>query len=682
MAFISRQSREFHSAPAEDAIERSARSSLRRLGRLIVTSGVAIVLVSIASLRASMPAAGRDTGDEPGIRTDTIVSDLAMPTSFAFGPGERIYIAERGGRVLVAVNETLEPEPFIDLSPEVNNTWDRGLLAIALHPDFPDPPYLYLLYSYDPPGTVQDSGAARVSRLLRVEADRDNLNVAASSSASRTVILGTASVITSIPEAFGLDPYLAPTCAMTETGGMIRDCLPGDAATHSIGGLAFASDGSLYVSVGDASWASETDPRRFRAQDLDSLAGKVLRINPVTGEGYSDNPFFDGDLNSNRSKVVAYGLRNPFRFSLHPVTGELLIGDVGFNTWEELNIGHARNFGWPCYEGGPNGSLAFGFSITTTACDAMYGLGVGAVQTPALAYDHAYGSAIIAGPILSGTSYPGVSPEEMAIGDFDLGWIRLVSVTQDGRASIRDWLSTPPDIGGITQMQVGPDGMLYYSFYRPLAPDGEIRRIRFGLPYNHAPLVYAQVMPDPSGTPRTAFLTSYGTRDPEGEPLTYTWSLGNGLMADGPSAYATFATDGRYTATLVVTDTAGSSASRSVPVSIASVPKLTILTPTIPATFTAESPIEYAGLAWDPTDGYVSESIHWRADLYHETHVHAGIHSAIGAAGVFTAPAHGGNAWIMLCAAAPDSNGFLGTQRCVAIFDTRAYPFYFPVARR
>lgn len=652
-----------------------------RMIRSVAVVAATLFLSTMAVLRTTANIDSRSSSDGPELRVETLAWGLSGPTSFALGPGDRIYVAEKAGQVKVVTNGVVEPTPFIDLSDEVSSAWDRGLLSIALDPAFPNPAYVYLLYTYDPPGTAKDTNASRVSRLLRVEADADNLSIAASSLASRTVILGSRSTADNIPALFGLDPMLATTCTISTTGEKVQDCVPSDAPTHSIGGLAFAHDGSLYVSIGDASDPTEFDPRRFRAQDLDTLAGKVVRINPHTGEGYADNPFYDGNPNSNRSKVVAYGLRNPFRISLHPSSGELLIGDVGMGSWEELDIGSSRNFGWPCYEGGPASSLAFSFSIPTAACNALYALGPSAVQTPALAYDHSYGKAIIAGPVMSGTLFPGVAPEEIAIADFDMGWIRLVSVGPSGQATIREWLTTAESVGGITQLLIGPDGSLYYSFYDG-SSYGEIRRVYYGTPRYHAPIVYAQVSSGWSGIPRSAWLTSSGTFDPDGDPLTYTWSLGNGLFADGPSAFTTYPLDGLYTATLMVTDTLGLSSIRNVQVSIASVPILSILTPTLPATFTANVPVAYGGIAWDPIVGYRSEDIHWRADLHHETHVHSGIYAAIGVSGVFSAPSHGGNAWIMLCAAAPDANGILGNENCVAIFDTIAFAYYFPVARR
>src|SRR5205814_2863110 len=101
----------------------------------------------------------------------------------------------------------------------------------------------------------------------------------------------------------------------------------------------------------------------FRAQWIDCLPGKVLRINPATGRGYASNPYVSGSLSTVRSRIYAYGVRNPFRFTVRPGTGStdtttgnpgvLYLGDVGWSTWEEMNIARTAgvNFGWPCYEG-------------------------------------------------------------------------------------------------------------------------------------------------------------------------------------------------------------------------------------------------------------------------------------------------------------------------------------------
>ena len=132
-----------------------------------------------------------------------------------------------------------------------------------------------------------------------------------------------------------------------------------DSRSHAGGALAFGPDGALYVSVGDGTSFNFADPRSFYVQDLDSLAGKILRIDPITGSGLADNPFVEpgADLAANRSKVWQLGLRNPFTMNFDE-TGQLFISEVGWAKWEEINsAGAGANFGWPFYEGGDNGVL-------------------------------------------------------------------------------------------------------------------------------------------------------------------------------------------------------------------------------------------------------------------------------------------------------------------------------------
>src|SRR5207244_12775597 len=113
------------------------------------------------------------------------------------------------------------------------------------------------------------------------------------------------------------------------------------------------------------------DDLALRGQNLDSLAGKLLHIDR-TGNGFPTNPFFNGNASANRSKVWDYGLRNPYRFNLKPTTNVPYIGQVGWNSWEDIYVGvPGRNFGWPCYEG--NFQQA-GYSAFST-CQALYSAG-------------------------------------------------------------------------------------------------------------------------------------------------------------------------------------------------------------------------------------------------------------------------------------------------------------------
>ena len=111
------------------------------------------------------------------------------------------------------------------------------------------------------------------------------------------------------------------------------------------------------MSIGDGTSFNTTDPRTASVQNINSLSGKILRIDPITGMGLSDNPFVEpgDDLNANHSKVYQLGLRNPFSIGFAP-DGRLLISNTGWNSWEEIESGHAgANFGWPYFEGGDNG---------------------------------------------------------------------------------------------------------------------------------------------------------------------------------------------------------------------------------------------------------------------------------------------------------------------------------------
>ena len=192
--------------------------------------------------------------------------------------------------------------------------------------------------------------------------------------------------------------------------------------SHSVGSLDFGPDGMLYVSAGDGAsfnWAdygqdgSPVNPcgdppggtltpptsqggalraqsfRRPAAQTA-SLDGAILRVNPDTGDAAAGNPAI-ANADPQRRRIVAYGFRNPFRFTFRPGTSEIWSGDVGWNTWEEINrtpdVTQVRNYGWPCYEGTPRmGSYD---SLNLDSCETLYAAGASAVTAPYFAYNHA-----------------------------------------------------------------------------------------------------------------------------------------------------------------------------------------------------------------------------------------------------------------------------------------------------
>jgi glucose/arabinose dehydrogenase len=330
---------------------------------------------------------------------DVVLDNLPIATAVAFGPEERVFIALKEGSVRVAQNGTLLPQEFINISTITNKNTDRGLLGIALDP--------------------------RAVRLVRVHADAaKNYNVALPD--SMEIILGKNSTSENMAVPFAVNSGVVPEPASCMTGNTIDgtpidDCLPVDGRSHSAGTLIFAADGSLYVSVSDGSSYDGANRPALRTQMIDSLAGKVLRIDPDTGTGLPGNPFYDpANPSSNRSKVWAYGLRNPFRMTLNPVSGQVYLGDVGSSGWEEVNSGKGTNFGWPCYEGGvpasagvtesgdtaslQNPSYAT-FTRTRDFCRALYSQGEAAVRSPLFAYAHEYVNGEDQGASVTGVAF-------------------------------------------------------------------------------------------------------------------------------------------------------------------------------------------------------------------------------------------------------------------------------------
>lgn len=394
---------------------------------------------------------------------ETILTGLQLPTVIDFAAGDRMFIAQQNGIVRLAENGTLRSAPFIDISDQVNGVRDRGLLGMTVHPSFPAEPYVYLAFTYDPPEAETSGGLAgrdkignRVARVIRVTADANN-NYRTALANSEVVLLGKNSTWANInrPDRDStVDFTLAPSCVG------VNDCIPADSQSHSIGGLAFGDDGALYVASGDGTSYGRVDPRTVRVQDLDSLSGKLLRIDPVTGEGLTDNPYYNGDPTANQSKVYSYGLRNPFRFALHPTLDEPYIGDVGWTAWEEINTGRGANFGWPYFEGGNGQSLRTGGYQDLSEAQDFYDSG--ATTTPPLwSRTHSAGArAIVVGDFYTGDQYPNLLDGALFFTDYGEPTIRALLLNPDG--SINRVQQVTGNIGTIVAMSNGPDGHMYY----------------------------------------------------------------------------------------------------------------------------------------------------------------------------------------------------------------------------
>ncbi|MCC6511936.1 MAG: PQQ-dependent sugar dehydrogenase, partial [Pirellulaceae bacterium] len=435
---------------------------------------------------------------------EPLVTGLSLPTALAFDPsGRTLYVAEKQGRVVAIRDGVTQTLPFIDLSDEVNSMSDRGLLDIKLHPNFPSTPYVYLLYTYDPPEVFQhvsdalagpDGVGNRAGRLVRVTADVNNDYLRAVSG-SQVVLLGTNSTWNNfnafVNSTIDIDE---PEGGIDANGNYIADFINSDSESHSVAGLAFAPDGSLLVAIGDGASYNTVDPRAVRVQSVDSLSGKVLRINPLNGRGYADNPFYNGDPTSNRSKVYQLGLRNPFRFTVNPANGQIWIGEVGWTQWEEINTGPAgANFGWPYYEGSSGANARTISYQDLPQAQAFYASGQIAIPS-VYAFNHAADgmNAIIMGQYYTGNAYPAEYQSSIFFNDLEQGIVRVASASVDGQLTNVRVFATGANY--VVQLSQGPDGNLYYVDL----DDGVIGRWKYVQSNDSPDLLLAQAQTEPT----------------------------------------------------------------------------------------------------------------------------------------------------------------------------------------
>ncbi len=585
-----------------------------------------------------------------GFIQEGVTVGLNLPTSFALAPDGRIFIAEKAGRVRVFHNGELLSDPFIDITTEVNDAADRGLMGIAVDPAWPRRPYVYLAFVYDPPEIKsRNPGGARVSRVVRLTADANNLNVAVPGSG--VVLVGTNSTAAHVgnPDQGDAEPF-----SCLDGGGQpVRDCIATEGTAHTINMLKFGPEGALYVSVGDGIVNSRGNAR---ALDINSLNGKILRVDPDTGEGLPSNPFFDGDPGSNRSKVFASGLRNPFRFTVDPRNGRVIVGEVGNEKWEEINIGGpGANFGWPCYEGPEE-------AATYANCDAFRS-GEWKVTHGVLSYPHTtkpQRGAAIGGDLYLGRVFPAIYRGAYFYHDFNGGVTNFLTFGANGSVTDNEFATNMP---GIVQITATDDSLYALSIIL-----GGLWRIRYVGGGNRPPTADATAKPTAGPSPLTVDFSSARSTDPEGSIVGYRWDFGDGETSSRANPTHTFAENGVYKVTLTVTDSGGLTASDSVEIVVGSEPPVAeILEPGDGAKFRIGERITFRGRAIDPDDGELGGGrLVWSGILHHNEHVHYDAVKAIGDSGSFVFEDHGDNTYLELCLTATDSQG-LKDETCVDV---------------
>jgi glucose/arabinose dehydrogenase len=575
--------------------------------------------------------ASAQTFSAPGFTAETVVTlPPYQAVGVTFAPDGRLFVWQKNGQVRIVKNGALLSQPFFTLGNKVNIAGDRGLIGLALDPGFASNGYVYLLYVYEGGGNPADNGP-KTARLTRIQADPGNPDVALPH--SEVVLLG---MLSNAP------------CSQYAEGA---DCMASDSIAHTIGTVRFAPDGKMLVGMGDGASPFFLDPLAFRSQNLNHYNGKILRLNP-DGSAPSDNPFYDG-TNSIRSKVYAYGLRSPYRFGVHPTTGEVIIGDVGHTKWEELNRGVGKNFGWPCYEG--NGAqLAFQNAFPAQCASVP----ASAVTAPLHTYSHNdAGAAVVGGPYYTATQFPPQYRGNYFFADYVQNFIRRVVF--DGNNNVASIENFATNLTTLVSLELGPDGALYYVELET----GHLRRIRFT---GSVPTATATATRPSVSNPYTVAFSSAGSTDPNGGALTYLWEFGDGTTATAANPTHTYTATGIqiFTVKLTVTNPQGLTDSETIDVVVGGrSPVATIITPADGITVNIGATVTFTGTGTDPDETLPESALVWNVLLHHDAHVHPGL-SVTGAGGSFVIENHGteGTYFYEIILTVTDSSGLTNTK--------------------
>ena len=369
-----------------------------------------VVSMLAASVASAAPPAGFREGGSLG--AVSVAEGFDHPLFLCSAPGEtRVLVVEQPGRIRWIESGRPSKRVFLDVSHQVSYGGERGLLGLAFHPNYASNGFLYINYT-------DRSGDTQVVRYT-VRADRDSVEA------------GSAKSILSVIQPF---------------------------ANHNGGMLAFGPDSMLYISMGDGGAAG--DPFA-NGQNVRALLGKMLRLDVDHGDPYAippGNPFHDHP-NDGRAEIWATGLRNPWRFSFDPGAGLLIIGDVGQNKYEEIDVVDAAragaNYGWNVREG----AHGYGFPRPGPANRVE----------PAVEYDHHDGCSVTGGYAYRGRAMPDLAGT-IFYSDYCSGWLRSFRWKNGKATDQTQW--NVGKLGSVTSFGEDADGELYVVAY-----DGKIWKL-------------------------------------------------------------------------------------------------------------------------------------------------------------------------------------------------------------